>query len=102
MDFGRGWRPRPAGGCWRRGGPRAASASLPEPAIAARPIPISAPASPPGGLARLRVRADFLRVAATRRRAVLPGLILQAAPRPERSAALAPLGVGFTASRKVG
>jgi ribonuclease P protein component len=48
------------------------------------------------------VRADFLRVAATRRRAVLPGLILQAAPRPERAAALAPLGVGFTASRRVG
>jgi ribonuclease P protein component len=48
------------------------------------------------------VRADFLRVAAARRRAVLPGLILQAAPRQERSCALASLGVGFTASRKVG
>ena len=46
------------------------------------------------------MRAEFLRVAAARRRAVLPGLILQAAPRPEPSAAV--LGVGFTASRKVG
>jgi ribonuclease P protein component len=45
------------------------------------------------------VRADFLRVAAARRRAVLPGLILQAA---QRSSASAPLRVGFTASRKVG
>ena len=48
------------------------------------------------------MRADFLRVAATRRRAVLPGLILQAAPRPQSGAETAPLGVGFTASRKVG
>jgi ribonuclease P protein component len=48
------------------------------------------------------MRADFLRVAAARRRAVLPGLILQAAPRPQSSAASALLGVGFTASRKVG
>jgi ribonuclease P protein component len=41
-------------------------------------------------------------VAAARRGAVLPGLILQAARRPEPAAAAAPLGVGFTASRKVG
>ena len=41
-----------------------------------------------------------MRVAATRRRAVLPGLILQAAPRRQPSSA--PLAVGFTASRKVG
>ena len=48
------------------------------------------------------MRGDFLRVAAARRRAVLPGLILQAAPRPRSAAASAVLGVGFTASRKVG
>jgi ribonuclease P protein component len=48
------------------------------------------------------VRADFLRVAAFRRRAVVPSLILQAAPRPAAAAVLAPLGVGFTASRRVG
>ena len=48
------------------------------------------------------MRADFLRVAAAGRRAVQPGLILQAAPRPQPGAAAAPLGVGFTASRKVG
>ena len=48
------------------------------------------------------MRADFLRVAAARRRAVFPGLILQAAPRPQSGAATAPFGVGFTASRKVG
>jgi ribonuclease P protein component len=45
------------------------------------------------------MRADFLRVAAARRRAVLPGLILQAASRQQPSASLR---VGFTASRKVG
>jgi ribonuclease P protein component len=48
------------------------------------------------------MRADFLRVAAARRRAVRPGLILQAAPRPQPAAAAAAVGVGFTASRKVG
>ncbi len=54
-----------------------------------------------GRLATLRVRADFLRVAATRRKAVTPGLILQVAPQPGSAADAAPR-VGFTASRKVG
>lgn len=53
------------------------------------------------GLATLKTRADFLRVAASRRRAARPGLVLQVAPRPPDS-----LGdnvrVGYTASRKVG
>ncbi len=47
-------------------------------------------------------RADFLRVAAARRRCVTPGLILQAAPRPEAERAGNALRVGYTASRKVG
>ncbi|HEX4185616.1 MAG TPA: ribonuclease P protein component [Stellaceae bacterium] len=55
-----------------------------------------------GGLVTLKTRADFLRVAATRRRAVTPGLILQAARRPEGSGCAALVRVGFTASRKVG
>ena len=54
-----------------------------------------------GRLATLKVRADFLRVAATRRKAVTPGLILQAAAQPG-SADEGPPRVGFTASRKVG
>ena len=53
-------------------------------------------------LARLKVRADFLRVAATRRRAVRPGLVLQAAPRPPGCDNAERVRVGFTASRKVG
>ncbi len=48
----------------------------------------------------LKRRADFLRVAAARRRFVTPGFILQAAPQPQEIAA-APR-VGYTASRKVG
>jgi ribonuclease P protein component len=52
-----------------------------------------------GGLVTLKARADFLRVAAARRRAATPGLVLQAALRPEGGAAVR---VGFTASRKVG
>jgi ribonuclease P protein component len=54
------------------------------------------------GLARLKRRPEFLAVAASRRRWVAPGLILQAARRPEDSElSLAPR-IGFTASRKVG
>ncbi len=57
-------------------------------------------------LGRIKRRADYLRVAGTRTKAVMPGLILQAAPagaapdpsvRPAESVRL-----GFTCSRKVG
>jgi ribonuclease P protein component len=51
-------------------------------------------------LDRLKKRAEFLRVAATRARAVRPGFILQAAPRPDAEGA--PLRIGYTASRRVG
>ncbi|MSO80880.1 MAG: ribonuclease P protein component [Alphaproteobacteria bacterium] len=52
---------------------------------------------------RLRHRADFLRVAAGRRKVAVPGLVLQAAPRPAGLPATEPpIRVGFTASRKVG
>jgi ribonuclease P protein component len=60
------------------------------------------------GIARLKRRAEFLRVADGRRKAVTPGLILQALKRPREMTAMpnaemidAPR-VGFTASRKVG
>jgi ribonuclease P protein component len=55
-----------------------------------------------GGLVTLKARADFLRVAAARRRAVAPGLVLQAALQPEGSKSGETIRVGFTASRKVG
>jgi ribonuclease P protein component len=51
-------------------------------------------------LGRLKRRADFLRVAAARRKWAAPGLILQAAQQPETTAET--IRVGFTASRKVG
>ena len=51
-------------------------------------------------LVRLKTRADFLRVAATRARAARPGLVLQAAPQPGETGAR--LRVGYTASRRVG
>jgi ribonuclease P protein component len=54
------------------------------------------------GLVTLKTRAEFLRVAATNRRAVTEGLILQAALRPPELGCDAPVRVGFTASRKVG
>ncbi|MGD9617298.1 MAG: ribonuclease P protein component [Alphaproteobacteria bacterium] len=54
------------------------------------------------GLARLKTRPDFLRVAASGRRAVRPGLMLQAAACPSGAANDTSVRVGFTASRKVG
>jgi ribonuclease P protein component len=51
-------------------------------------------------LTRLKTRAEFLRVAGTRTRAVRPGVVLQAAPQSGDRAA--PLRVGYTASKRVG
>lgn len=47
-------------------------------------------------------RADFLRVAAARRRCVTPGLILQVAPLPDAARSQIGLRVGYTASKRVG
>lgn len=51
---------------------------------------------------RLKVRPDFLRVAATRRRFATPGLVLQVADTPKDQTKNGTIRVGFTASRKVG
>jgi ribonuclease P protein component len=53
-------------------------------------------------VARLKRRPEFLAVAASRRRWVAPGLILQAARRPEESSLPPAPRIGFTASKKVG
>ena len=53
-------------------------------------------------VARLKRRPEFLAVAASRRKWVAPGLILQAAHRPEESNLPPAPRIGFTASRKVG
>jgi ribonuclease P protein component len=58
-------------------------------------------------LARLKKRAEFLRIAAERRKWASPGLILQAAPAQTGQAAEQPMQadvtrVGFTCSKKVG
>ena len=50
----------------------------------------------------LKVRTDFLRVAATRRRWATPGLVLQVAVTPQELSDRSVIRVGFTASRKVG
>jgi ribonuclease P protein component len=59
------------------------------------------------GLGRLKRRAEYLRVAGTRVKAVMPGVILQAAPAQGAEAAMpessaGSLRLGFTCSRKVG
>jgi ribonuclease P protein component len=54
-------------------------------------------------LPRLKRRREFLAVAGSRQRAVMPGLILQAGrPATADAGEAQPLRVGFTASRKVG
>src|SRR5262249_9758878 len=53
-------------------------------------------------LKRLKVRADFLRVASAGRRAAGPGLVVQAAVHPDGPNHATVIRVGFTASRKVG
>ncbi len=53
---------------------------------------------------RLKRRAEFLRVAASRRKWAAPGLILQAAPAvpQEQDSSATAIRVGFTCSKKVG
>jgi ribonuclease P protein component len=53
-------------------------------------------------LDRIKIRADFVRVAAARRGIAQPGLVLQAAPRLGGCDEASNIRVGFTASRKVG
>jgi len=54
-------------------------------------------------IVRLPKRADFLRIAAQKRRWAAPGLVLQVAPRPDDAVvASGCIRVGFTATRKVG
>lgn len=53
-------------------------------------------------LDRLKKRADFLRVAAQKRKWAAPGLILQAAPATGTELQADSIRVGFTVSKKVG
>jgi ribonuclease P protein component len=53
-------------------------------------------------LQSLRRRADFLRIAAGRRKWATPSLILQTLPQPDAVPDTGRIGVGFTASRRVG
>jgi len=53
-------------------------------------------------LGRLKRRPEFLRVAASRRKWVAPGLILQAYERKPADACTEGLRLGLTASRRVG
>ncbi|MGE4219029.1 MAG: ribonuclease P protein component [Alphaproteobacteria bacterium] len=55
----------------------------------------------PAAVERLKRRTEFLRVAAGRRKAAAPGLVLQVRETMDGMPAIAPR-IGFTASRKVG
>ena len=58
--------------------------------------------APAPGLGRLTHRAEFVALARSGRKAVMPGLILQARPHDTRIGSTDPQRVGLTASRKVG
>jgi|TARA_B110000263_G_scaffold65720_1_gene56747 ribonuclease P protein component len=51
---------------------------------------------------RLKVRSDFLRIAADRRNWAAPGLVLQVSETPKETYNRDSLRIGYTASRKVG
>lgn len=51
---------------------------------------------------RLKLRSEFLQVAATRRKWAAPGLVLQVRDNPPAGDEAAAIRVGFTVSRKVG
>lgn len=55
----------------------------------------------PRGVLRLKKRAEFLRVAAARRKWAAPGMVLQAAVQLDRNAS-SPIRAGFTVTKKVG
>lgn len=97
MGFGRGWRQSRADGFWRRAAPRAASVFPPEKtSLAVRGNLVAV------RLETLKLRADFLRVAGSRRRCARPTLVVQAAAHPGGPDTLSQMRVGFTASRKIG
>jgi ribonuclease P protein component len=98
--FVHGWPPWAVVGCWPRAAQKAANVCRRKGATGQAPA--CARILMGSGLVTLRTRADFLRVAAVRRRAVTLGLVLQAAPRPHQLGSGTTLRVGFTASRKVG
>ena len=56
----------------------------------------------PVGIPRLKKRPEFLKVAATRKKWVAAGLILQVRRHRDSESGLATSRVGFTVSRKVG
>lgn len=90
MVFGPAWQLSAAGMSCRAAVPAVARNCRPDRAM--RPV-----------LGRLKRRAEFLRVAATGRKAVAPGIVLQAIERAMPSSGGKPsIHVGFTASKKVG
>jgi ribonuclease P protein component len=69
----------------------------------AEPADAQAPASRPGNrVVRLKRRPEFLATAASGKRWVTPAFILQSAPRPDSPSSAAEVGLGFTASRRIG
>jgi ribonuclease P protein component len=60
----------------------------------------AADSPPPTRVTRLRRRAEFVAVAATGRRFVTPAFVLQLGRRPD--ATPGEIGLGFTASRRIG
>jgi len=64
----------------------------------------AADGSPQIRVTRLKRRPEFVAVAATRRRWVTPAFVLQLGPRPAAAGGALPgeIGIGFTASRRVG
>lgn len=110
MAFALAWPPKADARFLHGDAPKGASAFLPDPRCFNQ---ICSTASATGThdrmradnrLRRLRRRPEFLRVQRNGRRFATPGLVLQACPvpQPASSGATDDIGIGFTASKKVG
>ncbi len=85
------------------GGPKDASAYLPDRLDEEGKVRASLEPAPMPRVVRLKRRPEFLATAASGRRWIAPSFILQAAPRPnDRPWASNEVGLGFTASRRIG
>jgi ribonuclease P protein component len=58
--------------------------------------------APANRVVRLKRRPEFLATAASNKRWIAPAFILQAAPRPASPCSETEIGLGFTASRRIG
>lgn len=107
MAFARAPLPSVAAVCSQGAGPKAESACLPDgqgdPDDLRQRATLESGATRVNSVVRLKKRSEFLAVAATGRRWIAPAFVLQTGPRiGDRLSARAEIGLGFTATKRLG